>query len=185
LNSDVVTGVNGEYHWIETEHDFAAFLALCPEVISDRHLAITALDSGSFVPSEADRAKGWTDSGGIAYGPRLQSMADLPNNSYGECSRYDEWYVFDGLPELLGVLSRGNAFTAELARGTVFPFINFFGFRLSDSAMADVADLFWRQMAWVQAESYLGSGSDCLIFATRNQGLFESIRDTLGAHPVT
>jgi hypothetical protein len=72
------TGTHGSYKWLEADHDLQEFLSLCPYAIVARHIAITAVDSGSFAPSEGDRAAGWTDTGGIAYSPRLESIAMLP-----------------------------------------------------------------------------------------------------------
>lgn len=85
----------------------------------------------------------------------------------------------------LGDVSNESVFTTEIAPGAVFRFINFLGFRPSDPKMESITKLFWRQVEWMQPESYLGDGQECLVFASRNQRLFDSIRDTLGAHPVT
>jgi len=52
--------------------------------------------------------------------------------------------------------------------------VNYMTFRLSDPSQA-LAERFWKQMAWVQPESHIGDGRDCLIFATRNRGLFTSV----------
>jgi hypothetical protein len=62
-------------------------------------------------------------------------------------------------------------FTTAVAPGTVFAFINFFGFQLSEPEMQPVTDLFWKQMEWMQPESYIGDGRQCLVFATRNKAL--------------
>jgi hypothetical protein len=151
-----------------------------------RHIVITTVDSGSFKPSDTDRARGWSDAGDLAYSPRIQSMINLPENSYGrKCSGFDEWYIFQEPPRRLGEVSIENVFTAQIVPGTVFRFINFGGFRPSDPRMESITHLFWRQVEWMQPESYVGDGQQCLVFASRNQKLFESIRDTLDAHPVT
>jgi hypothetical protein len=170
----MTTGVHGEYQWLEADHELSKFLDICPQAILGRHMAVTAADSGSFVPSEADRATGWTDSGGVAYSPSIRSRADLPT----DCCGFDEWYVFDTPPKSLGTLCHENVFTTKLAPGTVFAFINFFVV-LSDPEMAPVTQLFWRQMQWIRPESYVGDGRDCLIFATRNKELFASVQEAL------
>jgi hypothetical protein len=175
----MITGVHEAYQWLEVDGELSEFLDLCPHVILGRYVAITAVDSGSFVPSETDRASGWTDIGGIAYSPSIGSRADLPKSSYGrDCCGFDEWYVFDTPPKALGAICHENVFTTELAPGTVFAFINYF-LVLSDPKMAPITGLFWRQMQWVHAECYLGDGRDCLIFATCNKELFASVQEAL------
>jgi|HubBroStandDraft_5_1064220.scaffolds.fasta_scaffold48137_4 hypothetical protein len=177
----MITGVHGEYQWLEVDHELSKFLEICPQAILGRYLAITAMDSGSFVPSEIERAGGWIDICGVAYSPSIRSSADLPKNSYGrDCCGFDEWYVFDAPPQSLGTICHENVFTTELAPGTVFAFINLF-LVLSDPEMAPITEFFWRQMQWIRPESYLGDGRDCLIFSTRNKELFVSAREALRA----
>jgi hypothetical protein len=180
MNSTTMTGVHGQYHWLETDHRLTEFLDLCSQAILGKYVVISAVDSGSFVPSAFDQSNGWTENGGLAYSPRIQSKTDLPENSHGrDCGGFDEWYVFEVQQESLGVLCHENIFTAKLTPGNVFAFINFYGFLLSDIEMEPIARLFWRQMEWMQPESYLADGSARLIFATRNKELFESVSDSL------
>jgi hypothetical protein len=181
----MITGEQSSYQWLEVDHRLPEFLELCPHSILGRYVVTAAVDSGSFVPSETDRACGWTESGGLAYSPRIGSMIDLPEKSFGQCNGFDEWYVFDSRPEPLGALCQENVFTTEINRGTFFAFINFLGFALSDPKMKPVTDLFWRQMEWALPESYLGDGPDGLIFATRNRNLFESVRRRLQSAPAS
>jgi hypothetical protein len=47
--------------------------------------------------------------------------------------------------------------------------------------MKPISDLLWRQMDWVQPESYVADGGDCLLFATRNSQLYGAVRNTLNA----
>jgi hypothetical protein len=72
------TGTNNGYDWLEADPELRTFLSLCPEAIVGKYLAITAVDSGSFVPSEADATEGWKNVGGIAYSPCLGAAPDLP-----------------------------------------------------------------------------------------------------------
>ncbi len=180
----MTTGTHGVYKWLEVDHDLGEFLSLCPGAIVGRYLAISAVDSGCFEPSEQDRAVGWNASGGVAYGPRMESIAMLPSNC---CCRercgYDEWYIFQNQAPPLGSVCRANVFTSEIGPGNVFQFVNFMGCRFSDPQMKAISDLFWRQMDWVQPESYVGDGGDCLLFATRNSGLYLAVRDTLSKQP--
>lgn len=78
----------------------------------------------------------------------------------------------------LGNLCSGNPFTTGIGPGNVFAFVNFF-FRPSDPKWQAITDLFWKQMAWMQPESYIADGLECLIFATRNDELFDSVRIAL------
>ena len=115
------TGVNEAYEWLEADHDLQGFLRLCPETVAGKYLAITAVDSGSFAPSETDTANGWRTSGGIAYSPRVVSAEDLPRNCCcRDCCGFDEWYVFESPLDDLGNLSNANFFTTAIVRGNVF-----------------------------------------------------------------
>jgi hypothetical protein len=174
------TGTHAAYQWLEADHDLREFVSLCPGAIVDKFVAITAVDSGSFEPSEQDRAAGWTARGGIAYSPRVETSATLPSNCCcRECCGYDEWYIFEAQPPSLGSLCHDNVFTSEIGSGRVFQFINFGGFRFSDSRMSAIVDLYWRQMEWVQPESYVADGENCLLFATRNSQIYRIVFEAL------
>jgi hypothetical protein len=115
------TGTHGPYKWLEADHDLHEFLSLYPGAIVGRHIAITAVDSGSFSPSEDDRAAGWTDIGGIAYSSRLESVAMLPLDCCcRKCYGFDEWYIFGTEPTPLGSICHANVFETALAFPNVF-----------------------------------------------------------------
>lgn len=177
------TGTHGVYQWLEVDHGLDEFLSLCPGAIVGKYLAISSVDSGCFEPSEQDRAAGWSTSGGVAYSPRVNSIAILPPNCCCQCCGYDEWYIFQSQPAPLGSVCHANLFTSEVGPGSVFRFVNFMGVPFSDSQMQPVSDLFWRQMDWVQPESYVADGGDCLLFATRSSELYAAVRDALNAQP--
>jgi hypothetical protein len=177
------TGAHGLYEWLEVAHDLGEFLSLCPGAIVGRYLAISARDSGFFEPSEQDRAAGWNASGGVAYSPRVDSIATLPPYCYGQCAGYDEWYIFQSQPPPLGSIRHENVFTSEIGPGNVFQFVNFMGCPFSDSQVKPIGHLFWRQMDWVQPESYVADGGDCLLFATRNSALYGAVGDMLSKQP--
>jgi hypothetical protein len=160
------TGANNGYEWLEADQDLRTFLSLCPEAIAGKYLAVTAVDSGSFVPSGTDVAEGWKNVGGIAYSPRLGATADLPKGCCClDCCGFD-------------------FFVTEIAPENVFAFINSF-LRLYPPDPRDqvITDLFWKQIEWMQPESYIADGLDCLIFATRNRTLFATVRAALEAQP--
>ncbi len=179
------SGVNGSYEWLEVDLGLRAFLRLCPEVVVEKHAAITSFDSGFYFPSDSDLAKGWKNAGNIAYSPCLGSANELPRDCCGpDSGGYDEWYVFEAQRQL-GELCRENVFTTAAASGTVFAFVNFVGFQLSEPEMQPVTDLFGKQMEWMQPESYIGDGRSCLVFASRNKPMFATVCQALEAqlHP--
>ncbi len=89
------SGVNGSYEWLEVDLGLLAFLRLCPEVVVEKHVAITSFDSGFYFPSDSDLAKGWKNADNIAYSPCLGSANELPRDCCGpDSGGYDEWYVF-------------------------------------------------------------------------------------------
>jgi hypothetical protein len=96
-----------------------------------------------------------------------------------DCYGFDEWFIFDEHPAVLGTLSDANPFTTEIAHGSVFAFINLGGFSLSDPGMRAVADLFWRQVDWIKPHSYLGDGENHLIYATQDEDLFAAVKESL------
>jgi hypothetical protein len=177
------SGIHTRYWWLETDHSLREFLPVCPAVIVGRHIAITAVDSGCFNPSDDDRAAGWNATGGIAYSPRLESVAALPSDCCCGHGGFDEWYVFGVEPPVLGAICHANVFEKAIASPNVFQFINFYGFQLSNAHMKALADLFWTQMEWVRPESYVGDGDRCLMFVSSDHQLFVSVRDTLSRFP--
>jgi hypothetical protein len=88
---------------------------------------------------------------------------------------FDKWYVFE-TPPALGNLCRENFFATASAPENVFPFINSY-LRLYPSN--EITELFWKQIEWMQPESYIADGADCLIFATRNKSVFATVRAAL------
>jgi hypothetical protein len=179
----VQTGFHRRHHWLETDHDLREFLALCPDSILRKHIAITAVDSGSFNPSDQDRAAGWSASGGIAYSPRLNAVKMLPPDCCCRCSGFDEWYIYATEAPQLGSICHGNVFETTIAPPNVFQFINFGGFRFSDQALKAIIDLFWKQVEWMQPESYLGDGDNRLVFVSSDDELFRNVEIILSSSP--
>jgi hypothetical protein len=153
----MVTGTRGAYQWIVWESQFLSDLAAAvPDIVRGKYVAITAFDSGRFLPTREMTGQGWSYHLGVAYSPPVEHRIDLPYD------QYDEWYVFRspariGYPEV---------------------FVNYGGFRL-DRPEAEVerramAERFWRQLETLQPESYLAEG-DFLIFVTRNPVLFGEV----------
>jgi hypothetical protein len=45
---------------------------------------------------------------------------------------------------------------------------------------ADIlTDMFWRQIEWIQPDSYIACGQDYLTFACKNRELFEAVKERL------
>jgi len=175
----LITGVHGDYEWLEAEHRLKDVLALCPDIVVGRYVAITAVDSGEFRPTEADRAAGWSTSGRIAYSPLVASLESLPAHCCATpCGPFDEWYIY-GAATNLGTICHANPFETEMAPPHVFAFVNMF-FRPADDG---VAPLFWKQLDWMRPLSYIGDGRDRLIFASCDKALFASVREALERNP--
>ena len=140
-------GFNGGYHWIEADAtDLEIFLRCCQQALVDRYLAVTAVDSGSFLLQESDLAAGWSSDGGIAFSTRTVSAEDLTviDNQIGRCAAYNELYTFESPPKL-GALYTGDVFQATICSNRVVAFANFMGFRFSAPEVGAITDLFWAQ----------------------------------------
>ena len=125
--------------------------------------------------SDDEKNAGWISRDEIAYSPRIQLPDRVP---HGICGGFDEWYVFEA-PFDLGKLVRGNIFDAPLEPGLTSVFVNFGGFAFHDPGMQVLIDLFWKQLDWVQPESFIADGSPFLNFVSRNKDLFVVVRQAL------
>jgi hypothetical protein len=72
------TGAQGRYKWLETDLHLREFLSRCPATILGKHIAITAVDSGSFWPSQEDRAIRWIATGASRTAPPTDAISNLP-----------------------------------------------------------------------------------------------------------
>jgi hypothetical protein len=166
--SAVATGSRGAYLWLTASKQcLDSLLGACPQVVLDRYLAVTSLDSGPLMLSEEEIGAGWESRNGIAYSPKIQSVEKLPHEGY------DEWYVFKS-PAELGQLVQGNLFEAPFQSGQVASFVNFGGFSLHDPAMQALVDLFWMQLESIHPESFVADG-DLLNFVSCDQELFAAV----------
>lgn len=128
-----------------------------------------------FLTDEEKRA-GWVSRNEIAYSLQIQSPEGVP---HGKCSGFDEWYVFESSFDL-GELQQGNVFEATMAPGQVFAFVNYGGFGLHNPEVLSLVDLFWKQMDWVQPESFISDGDQFLTFVSHNKDLFVGVHLALG-----
>jgi hypothetical protein len=180
------TGSHSQYDWLTTEdHDeLADLMRLCPETVLGKYLAVTAIDGAALEVTEDEKAAGWETRKDIAYSPRISSVSGLPHeNRHGWCTGFDEWYLFD-TPVNLGERSKGgNIFDSTFEPGRVEIFVGFLGFDFHTSVMKAITDLFWKQMAWIQPESYIADGNLSLRFVSRNEDLFAVVHDALRRTP--
>ena len=166
------TGSAVGYQWIVSTDRQTNVLGCCPDIVLGKYVAITSFDSGPLRLTEEQRSAGWISRGGIAYSPKIHHVNLVPQ------AYFSESYVFVAPPDL-GVLAdpNRNIFQAEMQQGQVQAFVNFdFGFH--DAEYADLANMFWQQLGWMKAESYVAE-NDYLIFATTNPKVFTAVSEAL------
>jgi hypothetical protein len=175
-------GRHNGYQWLtSTEHYSGTLLRVCPEVFIDRYLAITCVDGGSRSIHDIDNVAGWEIRNGIGYSPKLDHVTDIPHQIDGpDGPGYDEFYIFES-PRDLGERVQGNIFLEPFAPapGRTAVFVSWAAFVLYGSN--DIVDLFWPQFERLHPESFIADGSACLTFVTRNNLLFELVRERLAA----
>lgn len=166
------SGSTNSYQWLVSTDRQLDVLECCPDVALGKYLAITSFDSAPLRLTEGQRSAGWVSRGEIAYSPKIEQVNVVPQEYFSE------FYVF-GDPTNLGVLAdpNKNIFESEMQQGQVHAFVNFdFGFH--DPKCADLAHMFWQQLDWMKAESYLAE-NDYLIFVTSNTELFGRVYEAL------
>jgi hypothetical protein len=159
---------------LTTERELEGLLKLCAELVLGKYLAVTSMDSGPLILSDSERGAGWITRGGIAYSPQIESVEGLAHDGF------DEWYVFNA-PVDLGETVAGNIFEAPLGSGRVGVFVNFYGFRVDDldPLWQSLTSLFWKQLEWIQPESYIADGDSCLTVVSSDKALFAKLRRAL------
>lgn len=168
-------GLHGDYQWLVTEEYMDDLLRLCPEIVLGKYVAITSIDSGSFVPNKEEKLSGWETRDGIAYSPMVSNVESLPRENW------DEWYVFNQ-PFRLGrlVAQEKNIFAEPISDEEVCVFVNFnMGLHRADHE--GLTNLFWHQLARLRPQTYIAESdyhltlvsSDEEIFAVAHQALRE------------
>lgn len=166
------TGSTNGYQWVVSSDRRPDILECCPPVVQGKYVAITSFDSGPLELTEAQETAGWVSRNGIAYSPEINDFRIVPQTYFSEL------YVFDA-PQELGAIAdpNKNIFEFGMKPGLVCAFVNFdFGFH--DPGDADLSRMFWQQLGWMKAESYLAE-NDYLIFATANPELFMRVYKAL------
>ena len=167
------TGSTNGYQWLVSTARQLDVLECCPDLVLGKYVAITSFDSGPLGLTEGQKSAGWVSHGEIAYTPQIQQVKTVPQACFSEL------YVF-ATPTSLGVLAdpNRNIFESEMQQGQVHAFVNFdFGFH--DPEYAGLGHMFWQQLGWMKAESYLAE-NDYLIFVTANPTLFTTVYEALG-----
>ena len=163
--------VNG-YQWLVSDDRQFDVLEHSSDLVLGKYLAITSFDSGPLQLTEEERSAGWVSQGDIAYSPAIQDVNMVPREYFSEV------YIF-AAPADLGMLAdpQRNIFESEMQPGQVHTFVNFdFGFH--DPEYANLTRMFWQQLGWMKAESYLAE-NDYLIFVTANAKVFSSVYEAL------
>jgi hypothetical protein len=167
----MTAGSHDDYEWLVCDRELHWLVEQCPEVVLSKYLAITSFDSGPLCLNEDEENAGWVSEGGIAYSPRINDANDLTHDMY------DEWYVFCERKTLGDLAPPGrNIFDEPLRKGRVEVFVNFGGYHLDRADMEPLADLFWKQLAWIEPESYLAEGEQ-LICVSSNRKLFAKVKE--------
>jgi hypothetical protein len=181
FHSAAATGSHGAYRWLTAaQHELDTLLRRCPQAVVGKYVAVTSLDSGPMVLTDGEKRSGWRSQNEIAYSPQIKSAEEgRTERSPGGCASYNEWYVFTS-PFDLGALWHGNVFEAPMTPGQVCTFVNFGpGFDLHNPEMASLVSLFWKQLDWIQPESYIADADTLLTFVSRNEETFVSVHNAL------
>ena len=170
---DIMTGVHGDYRWMtSTLHRIDELLALCPELVLGKYLAVTSCDSGPLNLRAERHISGWESRAGIAYSPQITSFELLPPHSH-----YDEWYVLEAPVDLGGVASGVAGY--EAIAGRVDVFVNSAQF-IFDPGNEGVAEQFWRQIESMRPYAYISEMDACwLTVVCSDQKLHAAIEQKL------
>jgi len=175
-------GSHGSYRWLVTQQvDLTTLVESCPPCLAGKYVAVTSLDSGPLVLTDEEKGLGWHSRNEIAYSPQITLSKDgrIEGVTTGQCAGYDEWYVFDS-PHDLGALCDGNVFESDLSAGKIWTFVNYdAGFALHNPDVADLTNLFWKQLDWIQPESFIADSAAFLTFVSRNEPIFVAVCNAL------
>jgi hypothetical protein len=127
-------------------------LQFAPELVLGKRVAITSCDSGPYHPSSDELSAGWRVAGTVAISREIVRVAELPMPGF------DEWYVFDTVPNLVPILNH----------------VNRYGFSALDDG--DATDSFWEQIRTTRPLHILGAGTPNMFFVTRDRDSFERVK---------
>ena len=130
----------------------ADLIKVAPELVLGKRVAITACDSGPYVPSQDEMRMGWSAVKTTAISNEIVRPAELP------APGFDEWYVFDSMPQIIPKRNH----------------VNLYGF----SVLGDGHETgsFWEQVTSTQPLHVLGAGTPNMFFVTRDRESFQRVR---------
>jgi len=172
----ITFGSHGPFDWFSTDDQQLDLLQICPDIVLGKYVAITSIDSGELALGEKERAAGWENRGKIAYSPKVLAVESLPR------AGWDEWYVLINPTDLGTSHLAENIFEMPEAKGQLRVFTNY-RFTLHLPEMNDLAAMFWKQMEWIQPESYIAD-NEFLTFVSANKSLFASVRQAVTARTI-
>jgi hypothetical protein len=167
-------GKHGSFRWIVAKQHLRDLLALCPDVVIGKYVAITSLDSVPVRLLEEESLAGWTSIHDIAYSPQIARTAILPYEGY------DEWYIFES-PKRLGRLADPREIPSDASPDLVHCFVNYGGFgpHQLDLDGNCLLDHFWWQLEKIEPQTFIADG-DCLSIVTSDEVTYEAVILTLG-----
>jgi hypothetical protein len=166
------SGKHGTFFWAQKPNGrLDRLLGHCPALVEEKFVIVTSLDSGPLRLQPNELAAGWTQSGQLAYSPRIARADAIPREGY------DEWYIFTGPPQVQ---------VDEVFANSHFELHG----RDSDPGkpqwwfehLQEKQERFWNQIARLQPQSYVAEG-DLLTVATQDHALFESVMNALSILP--
>lgn len=181
FNPATVTGSHDAYGWLTTgQYDLDTLLQRCPQAVVGKYVAVTSLDSGPMALTDIEKRDGWRSRNEIAYSSEIQYAENVRTERFPDgCAGFNECYVFTS-PFDLGELWHANVFEAPITPGQVCRFVNFGpGFALHNPENLRLVSLFWKQLDWIQPESYIADTDMLLTFVSRNEDIFVAVRNAL------
>ncbi|WP_260436298.1 hypothetical protein [Burkholderia sp. Bp9143] len=153
------TGERARYRIVEwndgTDGAIEDLVLRCPELVLGRYVAIASCDSGPYTPTDEEFTAGWSKIGALAVSPLVTEVSQLPMPGF------DEWYVYD---RFIKFEPHAN-------------FVNRLGF--SPLNVDDTyTEEFWKQVAKLEPQHVLGSGTPGVFLVTRDKTLFEAVNRT-------
>ena len=59
-NTPAIIGSHGQYQWLTSvDQDISSLLQICPNVLLDKYLAVTSMDSAQLLLTDQEKSEGW------------------------------------------------------------------------------------------------------------------------------
>jgi hypothetical protein len=181
MTATVTQGQHGKYRWLERSIETQAvdrplirLTKHCSEVLLNKHVVVTSLDSGPLHLNDQRVNAGWKRLGRLAISPRISNASDVP------FIWFDEWYIFDdAVPTFSDIEVFVNRGTFSLGEPNPTIDTMYIGSDSNVRAAMVAAVVPWREKFWTQleqlnAESYLANGN-CFTFVTRDAKLHHEV----------